>query len=162
MKKISAKGGMETPLSLTFLVISIAVISSGASLLFKEGNDHPAADLRTMQAKDLAECIINQISGRHPFLLESVGSFNSTVIIWTGDEIRSSGEDADIIETLVEVIRFTPDGLWSSTLLYIDERPDANIPGSIVTITERIGPELFIEVILPLKRSPAPCLEVLS
>jgi hypothetical protein len=161
MKRISTNDGMETPLSLTFLVISIAVISSGASLLIKEGSEHSPAGLRTMQAADMADCMINQISNRHPFLLADLDSFNDTVIIWTGDEIIRSGEDIQFVATIIDVISFTPDNLWSMVVLYTGAGPDITISGSVLSVMGRIGSELFIRVILPIERSPAPGLEVL-
>ncbi len=120
-------------------------------------------DLRYDQTRDIGRCLSDLIVARHPFLSNISKSTNNwSMIIWTGSTFLDIGEDSFLIPVIKEVLKWTPDGLWSMVLVFIDIEPSILIETPISTFVREITPGLSLKVVLPLERSPHPVPEVFS
>lgn len=163
MRPPISSGGMETPLSLMLLVLSITLLASGASLLFHSDPTMETQYLRYDQTRDIGRCLSDLISTRCPFLSNlSKTTDNWSMIIWTGSSFLDFGDDSFLIPVIKEVLEWTPDGLWSMVLVFRDVEPSILIETPISTFVRELTPGLSMKIVLPIEKSPNPVPEAFS
>jgi hypothetical protein len=162
MKRYSLEDGFETSVSMSFLVISVVLVASAATLIHTEDNRDMDHDLRFIQVGDMGRCILELLSRENPTFEPRNSTFGTSVFIWNGSDIRTIGIDTSVASIVGSVLILTPDNLWSIAVLTDQVGYNTAIDFEVAVFSGRTPQGVSLHVILPVHRTPIPEMEVFT
>jgi len=152
MKNPSDNRAMETPMSMTLLVLSALVVSTAlVSLPRGSTDDGQLDDIRSIQARSVAFAVAYHTDEWGSTIMEDIISLPLHVFADGNGGITFTGDPGDARAALMEVLSSTPDGLAVSVLFAAgDDLPP--LEGDRISYRAVIGIDAVLTVTLPLHR----------
>lgn len=152
MKHIGDTSGFETPLSMTFLILAVIILSSVSTIISQEKETTDIEELKLSQARSLGITILNVLDHQDH-------NFNGTenvIILHSQDRDRISKWDDDLSFLIMGVLEFMDPNPWCMVVISVDDPSDHLRGDDIIVWVSGIEPGLSLYVIMPIGRSPVP------